>query len=63
MVEKLFDAITSKNSKLLEMVELFGEDHWYVRKMLDELFGMREAFQIIAGHSYTDHLIGGLSMK
>ena len=63
MVEKLFEAITNKNRKLLEMVELFGDDYWYVRKMLDELSGMREAFQIITGHSYTDHLIGGMSIK
>lgn len=58
MVEKLFKAITEKNCHLVEMMNLFGEDYWLVKEKLLEINGMQEAFQIIAGHSYTDHLLG-----
>ena len=57
MIEKLFKAISEKNDKLVELMNLFGDDYWYVQSMLREIEGMKEAFQIIAGHSYTDHLI------
>lgn len=57
MIEKLFKAISEKNNKLVELMNLFGDDYWYAQNMLREIEGMKEAFQIIAGHSYTDHLI------
>lgn len=57
MIEKLYDAITEKNAQVVEMMRLFGEDHWLVQKEITVISGMRDAFEIIAGHSYTDHLL------
>ena len=57
MIEKLYDAITEKNVHVVEMMRLFGEDHWYVHKEIMVIDGMKEAFEVIAGHSYTDHLL------
>lgn len=57
MVEKLYEAITEKNTHTVEMMRLFGKDHWYVQKEIMVIDGMKEAFEVIAGHSYTDHLL------
>ena len=57
MIEKLFDAITEKNRKLVELMEVFGEDYWYVNQLTIEIRGMQNAFEIIAGHTYTDHVL------
>lgn len=57
MVEKLYDAITDKNIQIVEMMNMFGDDYWYVKDQVRVLEGMRAAFEIIAGHSYTDHLL------
>ena len=57
MVEKLFNKITEKNHHLVEMMNLFGEDYWLVEKEALVINGMKDAFEIIAGHSYTDHLL------
>lgn len=57
MIEKLFDAITEKNHKLVELMEMFGENYWYANQLAIEIRGMQNAFEIIAGHTYTDHVI------
>lgn len=57
MVEKLYEAITEKNIHIAEIMKVFGEDYWYVQKEILVLNGMRDAFEVIAGHSYTDHLL------
>lgn len=57
MVDKLFEAIAKRTHHLVEIMNLFGEDYWLVDIELREINGMQEAFKIIAGHSYTDHLI------
>ena len=57
MIEKLFEAITAKNMRIVEMMELFGDDHWHVKNEIHVIEGMKDAFEIIAGHSYTDHLL------
>lgn len=57
MIEKLYDAITEKNMYTVEMMRLFGDDHWLVQKEILVLDGMKDAFNVIAGHSYTDHLL------
>ena len=31
MVEKLYDAITDKNIQIVEMMNMFGDDYWYVK--------------------------------
>ena len=63
MIDKLFAAISTKNKQAVEMMEVFGEDYWYVKNMLLEISGMRAAFEIIAGHSYTDHLLEVMSIE
>lgn len=60
MVEKLFEAITAKNAYLVELIEMFGSDYWYVQKEVLVINGMKDAFEIIAGHSYTDHLLANV---
>ena len=57
MIEKLFEAIAIKNAKLVELMEAFGEDYWYVNQLAIEIRGMQNAFEIIAGHTYTDHVL------
>ena len=57
MIEKLFEAISEKADKYAEHVKMFGRDHWMVQNELQVLNGMEEAFKIVAGHSYTDHLL------
>ena len=57
MIEKLFNAITEKNQQIVEAMKLFGKDYWWVENELKVIRGMQDAFQIIAGHSYTDHLL------
>ena len=57
MVEKLYDAITDKNIHIVEIMNMFGDDYWYVKDQIRVLDGMKTAFEIIAGHSYTDHLL------
>lgn len=57
MIEKLFNAIADKNAQAVELMNLFGEDYWYVTQMMHEIRGMQDAFEIIAGHTYTDHII------
>ena len=57
MVEKLFEAIAAKNAHYVELIAMFGSDYWYAQKELLVINGMKDAFEIIAGHSYSDHLI------
>lgn len=63
MIDKLFEAITNKNHHVVEMMNLFGEDYWLVKDMLHEIRGMQDAFEIIAGHSYTDHILGVMAIE
>lgn len=57
MVEKLFEAITAKNEYLVDLINTFGSDYWYVEKETLVINGMKDAFEIVAGQSYTDYLI------
>ena len=56
MVEKLFEAISEKAELHAKHAKMFGRDHWMVQKELQVLNGMDEAFKVISGHSYTEHL-------
>ena len=57
MIEKLFEEIRSKTLKYAEDKKLFGGEHFLVQNELRHIIGMEYAFEIIAGHSYTSHLI------
>ena len=60
MIEKLYQAITEKSAHIVEVMNAFGEHYWYVQKEILVLDGMKDAFEVIAGHSYTDHLLAKL---
>ena len=61
MVEKLFNAITEKSYHLVELMNLFGKDYWLVNKEVLVINGMKDAFEIIAGHSYAEHLLSKIN--
>lgn len=63
MVEKLFEAISEKADQYTAHATMFGRDHWMVQNELQVLNGMEAAFKIVAGHSYTDHLIAKIDAE
>ena len=63
MVEKLFEAITVKNAHIVEMMDVFGDDYWYVKNQMLVVDGMKDAFEIIAGCSYTDYLLSSTNAE
>ena len=57
MVEQLFDAIGIMSAKFADDVALLGKNHSVVQRELQRLNGMQDAFEVIAGCSYTDYLL------
>lgn len=57
VVEKLYEAIATKNAHIVEMMDVFGDDYWYVKNQILIVDGMKDAFEIIAGCSYTNYLL------
>ena len=56
-IEKLFNIIIERQHKWDEYRKLFGENHYMTDMVFRSLDGLEEAFNIIAGHSFTEHLI------
>lgn len=57
VIKDLFDAIQEKQEKFVFYKEIFGEDDVLTKITLHELNGMEEAFQLVAGMSFTQYLI------
>jgi Zn-finger domain-containing protein len=55
-IEALYEYIMERKRLYLRRRKLLG-DREYVENMLREIYGMEVAFEIIAGHSFTQHLI------
>lgn len=56
-VEKLFNAIKEETEKYVELFAIFSGDDPIMERMCSKIYGMQEAFSIVAGMSYTDYLI------
>lgn len=61
-IKELFRFIAMKKEAAAEYAKICGKDDPHLKPMLWENAGLDEAFQIVAGMSYTDYLIrnGGL---
>ena len=57
MIEKLYEASATKSAYIVELMDAFGEDYWYVQHEILVVDGMKDAFNIVAGCSYTDYLL------
>ena len=56
-IEKLFNIIKENTKQWYEYKELFGDKDPIATVMLNNITRLEKAFERIAGHSYTTHLI------
>lgn len=56
-IRELFSFIAMKKGKTAEYADICGKDDPHLKPMLWENAGLDEAFQIVAGMSYTDYLL------
>lgn len=56
-IEALFNTIKDRQHKWCKYKELFGEDDALTQDVFKSLYGLEEAFVLLSGHTYTDHLI------
>lgn len=56
-IEILFELIKERIHKVCVYQEMFGDDDFLTTSALKSLVGLEEAFCIIAGHTYTEHLL------
>ena len=56
-IELLYQHIKEQGRRYMWYKEEFGLDNRLTNNTLQNIIGLQEAFEIIAGHSYTTHLI------
>ena len=56
-IETLFNTIKDRQHKWCKFKEMFGEDDELTKSVFNSLYGLEEAFILLSGHTYTDHLI------
>ena len=56
-IKALAEAIIAEKRNLLKEIELFGEEHDITIRRLYKIFGMEEAFAIIAEQDFTDYIL------
>lgn len=56
-IEVLYERIREEKRKYVRLKNLFGEDHFIPKSMIPVISGMEKAFEIIAGHSATEHFL------
>lgn len=61
-IELLYQHIKEQNRRYMWYKEEFGLNHELTKSILQNIFGLQEAFEIIAGHSYTAHLINEIDV-
>lgn len=62
-MKELFQAINKELQRYDELCEIIGEDHEATKMLCNEIFGMKKAFQIIAGMSYVEYLFNANNTK
>lgn len=56
-IQELYERILDKKKEYTRLYNLFGEIRPWMKPMLWEISGMEKAFEVMAGHSFTQHQI------
>lgn len=56
-VEKLYTFIKEETEKYALILAQLGENNPITKAICSQIYGMQQAFEVVAGVSYTDYLL------
>ena len=62
-VEELYQLIGARKNRWMLYRNVMGENHEITNSTFNHIMGLEEAFEMLCGHSYTEHLLADIKAK